>query len=66
METEDGVIWVYGTGEDGVMAFTDFGIDNLMGLIKMQKADPSSSSGGIGEPIHVLRNRPMGVHRRSL
>ena len=29
MEIEDGVIWVYGVGEDGVMAFTDFGIENL-------------------------------------
>jgi hypothetical protein len=26
MEIEDGVIWVYGVGEDGVQAFTDFGI----------------------------------------
>jgi DNA modification methylase len=25
MEIEDGVIWLYGVGEDGVMAFTDFG-----------------------------------------
>lgn len=25
MEIEDGVIWVYGVGEDGVQAFTDFG-----------------------------------------
>jgi hypothetical protein len=23
MEIEDGVVWVYGVGEDGVMAFTD-------------------------------------------
>ena len=29
MEIEDGVIWVYGVGEDGMMAFTDFGIENL-------------------------------------
>jgi hypothetical protein len=27
MEIEDGVIWVYGVGQDGVLAFTDFGID---------------------------------------
>jgi hypothetical protein len=27
MDTEDGLIWVYGVGEDGVMAFTDFGIE---------------------------------------
>lgn len=39
MEIEDGVIWVYGVGEDGVMAFTDFGIENLIDLIKMYKAD---------------------------
>ncbi|MFZ0807961.1 MAG: hypothetical protein WAN03_17340 [Candidatus Sulfotelmatobacter sp.] len=37
MEIEDGVIWVYGVGEDGVMAFTDFGIENLVDLIKMHK-----------------------------
>jgi len=37
MDIEDGVIWVYGVGEDGVMAFTDFGIENLIDLIKMRK-----------------------------
>lgn len=41
MEIEDGVIWVYGVGEDGVMAFTDFGIENLIELIKMYKNDPA-------------------------
>ena len=41
MEIEDGVIWVYGVGEDGVMAFTDFGIETLMELIKMHKENPS-------------------------
>ena len=35
MDAEDGVIWVYGVGEDGVMAFTDFGIENLVELIKI-------------------------------
>ena len=40
MDTEDGLIWVYGVGEDGVMAFTDFGIETLMGLITMYKEDP--------------------------
>ena len=29
MQIEDGLIWVYGVGEDGVQAFTDFGIENL-------------------------------------
>jgi hypothetical protein len=37
MDIEDGVIWVYGVGEDGVMAFTDFGIENLVDLVKMHK-----------------------------
>jgi len=37
MDIEDGVTWVYGVGEDGVMAFTDFGIENLVDLIKMHK-----------------------------
>jgi hypothetical protein len=41
MEIEDGVIWVYGVGEDGVLAFTDFGIENLIELIKMYKDDPT-------------------------
>jgi len=37
MDTEDGVIWVYGVGDDGIMAFTDFGIENLIELIKIHK-----------------------------
>lgn len=41
MEPEDGLIWVHGITDDGVMAFTDFGIDNLIDLIKMHKADPT-------------------------
>jgi hypothetical protein len=41
MDVEDGVIWVYGVGDDGVMAFTDFGIENLIELIKIYKDDPT-------------------------
>jgi hypothetical protein len=41
MDVEDGVIWVYGVGDDGVMAFTDFGIENLIDLIKIYKDDPT-------------------------
>lgn len=37
MDAEDGVIWVYGVGEDGVMAFTDFGIETLTEFIRMHK-----------------------------
>ena len=43
MDQEDGLIWVYGpgdAGENGVMAFTDFGIETLTGLIEIYKADP--------------------------
>ena len=40
MEIEDGVIWVYGVGEDGIQAFTDFGIENLIELIRMYKEHP--------------------------
>lgn len=32
METEDGVIWVYGPGDNSVIAFSPFGIKNLCGL----------------------------------
>lgn len=41
MEIEDGVIWIYGVGVDGVLAFTDFGIESLIELVKMHKDNPS-------------------------
>jgi hypothetical protein len=41
MEPEDGLIWVSGIGDDGVMAFTDFGVENLIELIKMHKDNPT-------------------------
>jgi hypothetical protein len=34
MEPEDGLIWVSGDRDDGVMAFTAFGVENLIELIK--------------------------------
>ncbi len=40
MDAEDGLIWVYGIGEDGVMAFTDFGIETLIELVKIHKENP--------------------------
>jgi hypothetical protein len=40
MEIEDGCIWVYGIGEDGILAFTDFGIENLRELVKICKDNP--------------------------
>jgi hypothetical protein len=35
METEDGVIWVYGLRDESIIAFTTFGIENLRDLIEM-------------------------------
>ena len=32
MEIEDGVVVVYGVGDDGVLAFTDCGIESLIEL----------------------------------
>jgi hypothetical protein len=49
MEPEDGVIRVYGVSDEGVMAFTDFGIESLVELIKMHKDDPSLLKRGVGE-----------------
>jgi len=49
MEPEDGVIWVYGVGDEGVMAFTDFGIESLIELINMHKDDPSLLKRDSGE-----------------
>lgn len=40
MEIEDGLIWVYDVGEDGVPAFTDFRIENLIELVRFYKEDP--------------------------
>ena len=40
-DTEDGVIWVYGDNDDGVMAFTEFGIETLTHLVEMHKEDPT-------------------------
>jgi hypothetical protein len=34
MDTEDGVIWVYGTNDSEVIAFTDDGIENLVQTLK--------------------------------
>ena len=46
MDQEDGLIWVYGKADEGVMAFTDFGIETLTGIVEIYKANPD------------LRNRP--------
>ena len=44
MDQEDGLIWVYGPANDGVMAFTDFGIEALVDLIETMASIPRPSS----------------------
>ncbi|MFD1192717.1 hypothetical protein [Phenylobacterium conjunctum] len=40
MEPEDGVIMVYGLGEDSITAFTDEGIEELKNLLEAHRQDP--------------------------
>lgn len=37
MEPEDGIIWVYGTADVEVLAFTPFGVENLVEMIAMER-----------------------------
>jgi hypothetical protein len=48
MFPEDGCLWVYGVGEDGVPAFTQDGIDNLRQIIADQRA--AGNAGQIKPP----------------
>jgi hypothetical protein len=46
MEPEDGCLAVYDVGvNEGTIAFTDFGIDNLKELIEIHQANPSIIEG---------------------
>jgi hypothetical protein len=40
MDPEDGAIWVYGIGEDVIMAFANEGIEELKALLEMHREDP--------------------------
>ena len=42
MEPEDGLIWVHGLDDEGVIAFTDFGVENLVELIDIRKESAAS------------------------
>jgi hypothetical protein len=46
----DSLIGVYGPGDPSVMAFTDFGIETLAGLVETHKGRPSDLS------EHSIRN----------
>ncbi|MBU4434540.1 MAG: hypothetical protein KKC14_09015 [Alphaproteobacteria bacterium] len=41
MEPEDGVIRVYGLGEDSIKAFTDEGVEELQALLEAYRQDPN-------------------------
>lgn len=47
MMPEDGVIAVYGIGEDYTTAFTDDGIENLRELVQIYKTADRSLSGNV-------------------
>lgn len=57
MEIEDGVVWVYGVGEDDVQAFTDFGIEKLIELIRFYKEDLDCSD---SSPAAYAERIPTG------
>jgi hypothetical protein len=44
MDHEDGLIWVYGPGDDGVMAFTAFDIETLTGIIETTRQSRSAQA----------------------
>jgi hypothetical protein len=41
MDPEDGRLAVLGPGEEAITAFTHSGVDNLIELVKMYKANPN-------------------------
>jgi hypothetical protein len=53
MDQEDGLIWVYGPGDEGVMAFTDFGIETWSISSKSIKTIQ------IGSSAQPTRNSPL-------
>ncbi|WP_246207921.1 hypothetical protein [Bradyrhizobium rifense] len=67
MKIEDGAIWVFGVGEDGVQAFTDFGIERLIELIQIsiKKIRGCLSAGRQNNPIRA-RPTPNAYFLRSV
>jgi hypothetical protein len=41
MAPEDGCLSIHGRNDEHTVAFTDFGIENLIELVRIHKADPS-------------------------
>lgn len=65
MEIEHGAIWVYVAGEHGMQALTDFGIENLIELVRMyRKARSRLSARRQNNPMSPRSTR--GCARPSL
>jgi hypothetical protein len=41
MEPEDGLIWVHGLDDEGVIAFTEFGVESLIELLQIHREQPN-------------------------
>jgi hypothetical protein len=50
MEPEDGLIGVYGVGDEYTPAFTDFGIENLHQLIEIHRQDAARAEAAAMKP----------------
>ena len=42
MEPEDGLIWVHGLEDEGVIAFTEFGVETLVELLQIHREQEPS------------------------
>lgn len=50
MEPEDGRIYVYGVDDEGVMAFTRFGLENLRELLQIHQQNAADDPEPTTEP----------------
>ena len=60
------MIWIYGVGEVGVMASTDFGIENFIDLIKCTKTAHCSSAGTAAKWVRCGQCRRDTIQPTSL
>jgi hypothetical protein len=64
MDTEDGVIWVYGDTDDGLMAFTDVGIETLTEPHRNARRRAHDPGAPLRSEIAGLRPTPNGYVAR--
>ena len=58
MEPEDGCLWVHGVGEDGVPAFTAYGIECLKQIIADERAAGRAPPQNRTDQVKILRRSP--------